>query len=42
MLDALTSSELRRAARSDFERRRGEAEYRSLVPLDHQPRLPKR
>jgi aminobenzoyl-glutamate utilization protein B len=42
MLDALTSSELRRAARSDFERRRGEAEYRSLVPLDYQPRLPKR
>ncbi len=41
MLDALTSSELRRASWSDFERRGGNATFRSLVPPDQGPILPR-
>jgi aminobenzoyl-glutamate utilization protein B len=40
MLDALTNSELRRASWADFERRRGAAEFRSLVPAETKPRMP--
>jgi aminobenzoyl-glutamate utilization protein B len=41
VLDALTSSELRRAAWADFDRRRSAAEFRSLVPADLKPNISK-
>jgi aminobenzoyl-glutamate utilization protein B len=41
MLDLLTDSELRAAARADWRERRGDAPYVTLIPADQPPPLPK-
>jgi aminobenzoyl-glutamate utilization protein B len=42
MLDLLTSSELRRQARADWQQRRGDEPYVTLIPKEQPPPLPRR
>jgi aminobenzoyl-glutamate utilization protein B len=42
LLDLLTSSELRRQARADWQQRRGDEPYVTLIPKEQPPPLPRR